>query len=63
MYMDEPTLMGSDPETSIAVPEQLIRIDLMIREQRIAIDCAMDRVRFNSFAGDLPESGAAHAKQ
>ena len=34
MYMDEPPLQGSDPETSIAVPEQFIRIDIAVRSSR-----------------------------
>ena len=43
--MDEPTLVGSDPESSIAVAEQLIRIDIAVREQRLGIDRATNRVR------------------
>ena len=33
IYMDEPPLHGPDPEASIAVPEQSIRIDIAVREQ------------------------------
>ena len=60
MYMDEPPLVGSDPETSIVVPEQFIRIDFTVRQQRIRIDCAANRVRFDFVADDLLESCAAH---
>ena len=61
MYMDEPPLVGSDPETSIAVPEQLIRIDIAVREQSIRIGCASNRVRFDVVADELHESCAVMA--
>jgi len=58
--MDEPTLLGSDPETSIAIPEQFIRIDIAVRERSIRIDCAWNWIRGDFAAGELHESGAAH---
>ena len=35
-----PRCVGSDPETSIAVAEQFIRIDLAVRKQRFRFGCA-----------------------
>ena len=37
MYMDEPPLHGSDPEASIAVPEQSIRIDIAVLEHSFGL--------------------------
>jgi hypothetical protein len=61
VYVDEPALVGSDPETPIAVPEQFIRIDVTVRKQRIRIHSAVNRVGFDFVADDLPESCATHA--
>ncbi len=55
--MDKPPLVGPDPETTIAVPEQFIRINIAVREQRIGIDCAANRVAFEFVAHDLLKSG------
>src|ERR1039457_6976095 len=56
-----PPLVGSDPETTISIPKQFIRIDFTVRHRRIRIDCAANRVRFDFVADELPESGAPHA--
>ena len=62
MYVDKPPLVGSDPETSVAVPEQLIRIDIAVREAAHSRFIAL-RIGYGfEFVGDdLPESCAAHA--
>src|SRR5262249_39979770 len=61
--MDEPPLVSSDPETSIAIPEKLIGINLKVLEQRILIDHAMDWIWFGFVTSELPESCAAEANE
>ena len=63
MYMDEPPLHCPDPEASIAVPEQSIRIDIAVREQFIGIDCASNRIRFNFAADELQYACAMHGNE
>ena len=63
MYMDEPPLYCSDPETTIAVPEQSIRIDIAVREQFIGIVCASNRIRFNFVADELQHACAVHGNE
>ena len=58
MDMDEPPLNGSDPETSIAVAEQSIRIDIGIPQQPMRVDSALNRIRLDLVAGELQESCA-----
>ena len=60
MYMDEPPLYGSDPEASIAVPEESIRIEIAVREQSIRIACASNRIRFEVVTDELHESCGVH---
>ena len=60
MYMDEPPLYCPDPEASIAVTEQSIRIDIAVREQFIRIDCTSNRIRFNFVADELQHPCAVH---
>ena len=59
MHMDQPALVGSDPETSIAVPEQLIRIDVAVGQRRIGVHGAANRVGFEFVTNDLPESSTS----
>jgi hypothetical protein len=63
MYMDEPPLHCSDPEASIAVPEQSIRIDIAVPERSIRIDCASNWIRFEFVAGELHEPCAVNGNQ
>jgi len=56
MYMDEPPLYGSDPETSIAVPEESIRIDIAVREQSVRIDWPSNGIWFEVVTDELQES-------
>src|SRR5208283_4636645 len=60
MYMNEPPLHCPNPEASIAVPQQSIRIDIAIREQFIRIDFASNRIRFNFVADELQHACAVH---
>src|SRR5579863_2362991 len=56
MNVDQPPLVGSDPETSIAVPEQLVRMDVAVGQRRIGEHGAANRVGFESVTNHLPES-------
>jgi hypothetical protein len=56
MYMDQPALDGSDPETSIAVPQHTIRVDIAILEKYLRIDRAAHRIRFEFVPDELQES-------
>jgi hypothetical protein len=55
MDMDEPALYCSDPETSIAVPEESIRIEIAVRERSIRIACASNGIRFEVVTDELHE--------
>src|ERR1700687_2080590 len=61
MHMNQPALIGSDPETSAAIPEQLIRIEIAVGEDRIRVDGAVNRVLFKLIAGNLFESSTSDA--
>jgi hypothetical protein len=52
MYMDEAAIHSSDPEGSIAVPEQFIRVD-----------CAGYRILLEILASELFESYFVHGDQ
>ena len=56
MHVDQPPLVGSDPEASIAVPEHLIRMDVAVGQRRIGTHGAANRVGFEFVSNDLPES-------
>jgi len=56
MYMDEPPLYGSDPETAIAVPEEPIRIEIAVRERSVRIDWASNGIWFEVVTDELQES-------
>jgi hypothetical protein len=58
--MDQSSIHGSDPEASIAVPQEFIRIDIAVRKQSARIDCASNRIRFDFAASELQESCAMH---
>src|SRR5215471_13564132 len=62
MHVNQATLVGSNPEPSVSVPEELIRIDITVRKQRVRSHCGTYRIRFEFATGDLLTSGAAHAK-
>jgi hypothetical protein len=51
-------LHSSNPQTSIAIPEQLIGIDFTVTEQSIRTDRGSNRIRLEFVAGDLHEPGA-----
>ena len=59
MHVDQPPLVGSDPEPSIAVPEQLIRINFAVGQRRIGVQGAANRVGFEFVTNDLPESSTS----
>jgi hypothetical protein len=54
--MDESMLHGSDPETSIAVSEDSICIDITVPQWAIRMTGASNRVRFEFVARELQES-------
>src|SRR5208337_439990 len=58
MYMDEAPLHCADPQTSIAVPEQFVRIDFVVPQQTIRIVRASNRIHFHFVADELHESCA-----
>jgi hypothetical protein len=58
--MDESPFHSSNPETSIAIPEESIRIDIMILENPIGIDCGPKWVGFDFVADELHESRCVH---
>ena len=60
MHVDEAPFHGSDPETSIAIPEQSIRIDIVVREQSIRTGCASNWIRFDLAVDELQESSVVH---
>ena len=61
MHMEQPALVGSDPETPVPVPQQLVRIDVVVGHQGVRADGAAKRVGFEFAAGDLPESSTSDA--
>jgi hypothetical protein len=61
--MNEPPLYGSDPEASIAVPEQSIRIDIAVTQELVPVDWASNRIRSDLIVGELQESRAVHGNQ
>jgi hypothetical protein len=63
MYMDEPTLNGSNPEARIAVPEQFIGIDFTVPEQSIRSARACNGIGFDFVAGDSHKSCAVSGNQ
>jgi hypothetical protein len=63
MHVDESSLYGSDPETSIAITEQPVRIDVTIRERSRAVDCSSNRIRFELVANKPHESSAVQSDQ
>src|SRR5215471_18699086 len=63
MDMDEAPFVRSDPYTSIAVPEQFIRIDLAVVKESISIDWTADRVRFDFVGNELLEACVAYSNQ
>jgi hypothetical protein len=63
MYMDESALHCSDPQASIAVQEQLIRIDISAPEHFIGIAYASDRIRFEFVTRELPDLSPVHREE
>jgi hypothetical protein len=61
--MNKAPVDRSDPETAIAVPQQFVRIDLVIGEHPVPVDCVSNRIGFDFVAGELHESGAVQRHQ
>ena len=59
MYVDKPPLVGSDPEPPITVSQELVRIDVVIRKQRIPIGRAINTVWFELVPKQALESCSA----
>lgn len=55
MYMDEPPLMGSDSQPAVAIPQQLLRIDLAVGKESVAIHRAVNRNCAEFIGDDLLE--------
>src|SRR6185295_1073828 len=53
----------SDPETAIAVPQQFVRINLVIGEPPVPIDCVSNGISFDFVAGELHDSSAVQRHQ
>jgi hypothetical protein len=54
--VDEAALVGSDPETSIAVPEKFVGIDNAVGEQAIAVGRIPNRMGYEPVSCKLQES-------
>ena len=61
--MDKAPVDRSDPQTAIAVPQQSVRIDLVIGEQPVPVACVSNGIGFDFVAGELHESSAVQRHQ
>src|SRR4029453_16159086 len=61
--MDKAPVDRADPETAIAIPQQSVRIDLVIGEPPVPVDCVSNGIGFDVVAGELHESSAVQCHQ
>src|SRR6476620_8216772 len=61
--MDKAPVDRSNPETAIAVPQQSVRIDLVIGEPLVPVACVSNGIGFDVVAGELHESSAVQRHQ
>ncbi len=61
MYVNKPFLVGSDPEASVAIPQQFVSVDFAFREQSVAVSRAMEGKSVELVCYEFLESTSTHA--